>query len=132
MKLSRAEWAAIALVGAFLAFFTGWYVRGSAARGQYTVTPQHAPVSPAALPSDPVPDRQVDLNAATPDELMTLPGIGEARARDILDYRAAHGPFRSPEELMDVPGIGPAVFHGLEAYITVTEEEADPHEDPGG
>ena len=41
----------------------------------------------------------LNLNTATKDELVALPGIGPAKAQAILDYRSAHGPFKAIEEL---------------------------------
>ncbi|RLC89495.1 MAG: competence protein ComEA, partial [Chloroflexi bacterium] len=49
----------------------------------------------------------VDLNAATPEELRTLPGIGPQLAQRIVAYREEHGPFFLPQEITAVPGIGP-------------------------
>lgn len=62
----------------------------------------------------------VNLNTATKDELIALPGIGPAKAQAILDYRAQHGGFRSVEELKDVKGIGAKRYERLKADITVT------------
>lgn len=53
---------------------------------------------------------------------MTLPGIGEKRAEDIIAYRQANGPFRIPEELTEVPGIGEGILEGLIDYVTTGEE----------
>ena len=52
----------------------------------------------------------VDLNHAGKQELMTLEGIGEKRAADILAYREAHGGFRSTEEIKQVSGIKESAY----------------------
>jgi competence ComEA-like helix-hairpin-helix protein len=64
--------------------------------------------SPSPAPISARPAEVVDVNAAGEAELQTLPGIGPALARRIVEYRAAHGPFRSAGDLANVRGIGPA------------------------
>lgn len=61
----------------------------------------------------------VNLNTATKDELIALPGIGPAKAQAILDYRKTNGAFKSVEELKDVKGIGAKRFEKLKADLTV-------------
>ena len=63
--------------------------------------------------------RKVDLNRAAPRELVTLPGIGPARADAIVRWRRDHGPFRSFEDLLEVPGIGPATLERLRPLVRV-------------
>lgn len=64
-------------------------------------------------------DGLVHLNRATKAELMTLPGIGESKAEQILAYREEHGGFSTVEELMNISGIKEGVFQRIQDYITV-------------
>jgi len=61
----------------------------------------------------------LNLNTATKEELVGLPGIGPAKAQAILDYRNSHGGFKSVEELKDVKGIGARRFEKLKGELTV-------------
>ena len=60
----------------------------------------------------------VDLNAATPDDLERLPGIGPATATAIVEFREHNGPFSSIDQLLDVPGIGPAKLDAIRDLVT--------------
>lgn len=62
---------------------------------------------------------KVNINRASKELLMTLPGIGETKAESILAYRNEHGSFSSIEEIMEIPGIKEAVFSKIKDYITV-------------
>ena len=62
---------------------------------------------------------KVNLNTAGLEELMTLTGIGEAKAQSILDYREEHGQFGSIEDLMLIEGIKEGVFNKIKEDITI-------------
>jgi len=62
----------------------------------------------------------ININTATKDELVALPGIGPAKAQAIVDYRKAHGPFKTVEELKDVKGIGAKRFEKLKPELAVS------------
>ena len=66
----------------------------------------------------------IDLNAATASDLIRVPGIGEATARSILDYREQLGRFDSLEQLLNVKGIGEKKLAAFREYLTVTAEDA--------
>ncbi|GAA2175065.1 hypothetical protein GCM10009846_23440 [Agrococcus versicolor] len=61
----------------------------------------------------------VSLNAATVDELDTLPRIGPTLAGAIVAHRDEHGPFAAIADLDAVPGIGPALLAHLEPLVTL-------------
>lgn len=62
---------------------------------------------------------KVNLNTATKEELMTLRGVGEAKANDILQYRESHGGFQKIEDIMKISGIKDAAFQKIKDDITV-------------
>ncbi len=64
-------------------------------------------------------DKKVNINTADAAQLMTLSGIGESRAGDIIAYREANGAFQSAEDIMKVSGIKEAVFQKIKDAITV-------------
>ncbi|WP_325166618.1 helix-hairpin-helix domain-containing protein [Viridibacillus soli] len=64
------------------------------------------------------PDK-VNLNTADEAALMTLNGVGPAKAKAILSYRDDSGPFKTIEDIKNVTGIGDKTFENLRDYITV-------------
>lgn len=64
---------------------------------------------------------KINLNKATVDELVNLPGIGQELAQRIVDYRKQLGGFKTPEELKKVKGIGHNKFEALKDRINVDE-----------
>lgn len=61
----------------------------------------------------------ININTADKDMLMTLPGIGEKRAQDILDYREQHGGFSSIEDVKNVKGIKESIYNNIKDIICV-------------
>lgn len=64
-------------------------------------------------------DGRVNINTATLEQLMQIPGVGQTRGEAILSYRQEHGSFASAEDIMNVSGIGNALYEKMRDYITV-------------
>lgn len=62
---------------------------------------------------------KISINSAGVEELKTLPGIGEAKAKDIINYRETNGSFQSIEDITKVSGIGESIFAQIKENITV-------------
>ena len=62
--------------------------------------------------------RRIDINTADSGDLTQLPGIGDALAGRIIDYRSSEGPFASIEDIKKVRGIGDALFNRIKDRIS--------------
>ena len=65
------------------------------------------------------PDQPININTASKDELVKLPGIGEAMAERIVLYRDENGPFASVDQLTNVKGIGKKKLERIAPVCTV-------------
>lgn len=105
--------------GLFAAFTLGFFTGRNADRQtiQFEVPTLSTPYTEPETTAPPAVIFPIDLNTATREELMALPGIGEVFAQRILTYREKNGPFTSLDELGNVPGIGPARLEELKDYL---------------
>lgn len=62
---------------------------------------------------------KININTAGKEELMSLPGIGEAKAQLIIAYREEHGPFSNTEDIMKIQGIKEGIYNKLKDDITI-------------
>jgi competence protein ComEA len=85
------------------------------ADGEQVVVPARGAATASAGSASPA--APLDLNTASLEQLDGLPGIGPTTAQKILDYRQAHGAFRSLEDLDAVPGIGPSRLAQLKGLV---------------
>lgn len=85
-----------------------------------TKTPEEAP-SPANESSRKLKKEttSVNINESSIEELTTISGIGESKAKAIIEYRTTNGPFKSVEEIKNVSGIGDKLYDKIKAYITI-------------
>ncbi|MBO8136740.1 MAG: helix-hairpin-helix domain-containing protein [Desulfotomaculum sp.] len=63
--------------------------------------------------------RKININAAGEAELSSLPGIGPALSKRIIEYRSSNGMFKSIEEIKKVPGIGDKKYESIKNLISV-------------
>lgn len=93
-------------------------VREWAASGQRPAAPGKTAVAGGAG-SGTGQNARVNINTAGREDLMTLSGIGESRADDIIRYRETYGPFEQIEDIMNIPGIKDAAFQKIKDSISV-------------
>ena len=84
-------------------------------QGEETATQEESATQDSGIRSD----GKVNINTASTEELMTLKGIGQTRAEQIIAYREKHGAFASIEGIMEVDGIKQGTFDKLKDNITV-------------
>ncbi len=64
-------------------------------------------------------NQRININRASKEELMTLPGIGEAKAERIIAYRNEHNGFQTIEDIQQIAGVKEAIFSNVKDLITV-------------
>ena len=120
------------LTAAFVLFTGGWFLANQWSGRPYQVVTQspgtggetaqsQAAAEPAGeeRPDSLMEGETININTASVLELQRLPGIGEARAQAIVDWREQEGAFTAPEDLTLVPGIGEGILAQCRDYITV-------------
>ena len=78
----------------------------------------------AVAAAKPAPTGKVNINTATAEQLVALPGIGPALAARIVEHRTKSGAFKTPQELLNVKGIGEKNLSKIQSYLTVGDGAA--------
>lgn len=77
------------------------------------------PLANEALEVEYINIGKINLNQANINELNALPGIGNAKAKAIIDFRETYGDYQKIDELLYVPGIGDSLFQEIKDLIYV-------------
>ena len=103
------------------AYLSGINLADKLADGQKVYIPAEGENAEGILSTDSggVQSVMVNINTASEAELMTLPGIGQSRAKDIINYRVKNGLFESIDDIMKVSGIKEAAFEKIKDLIKV-------------
>jgi competence protein ComEA len=130
----------LALVAAFVLWF-GWPVDNDASpdsalpRAVAPVAPNNVPLVPVSREEQPRPtparhNAKIDLNRATPEQLLALPGIGETLAKRMVSRRAMIGGFQTVDDLLTVKGIGHKRLEQLRPLLTVGPVQKQSRQQP--
>ena len=76
-------------------------------------------VSAPAQKSSPASTEKINLNSATAEQLQSLPGIGPAIAKSIVDHRTKVGKFSRIEEIINVKGVGEKKFQKIKDRLVI-------------
>ena len=68
---------------------------------------------------DDIENTKVSINTGTVDDFLTLDGIGESKAKSIIEYREKNGLFTNVEDIKNVSGIGDSLFDKIKEDITL-------------
>ena len=77
-----------------------------------------------------LPDKPIDLNTATADELQQLPAVGPTMAKAIVDFREKSGPFRRVEDLLAIRGITKERLEKIRPYVKIVPPDSKTHDRP--
>ncbi len=87
---------------------------------QHDISPRNLKDTLDAVIESSVNHVGVDLNTASVPLLRHVSGLNQLAARELVDYRKQHGPFRSREQLLQVPGIGPARYVQAAGFLKIS------------
>ena len=111
------------ITGVFIFTVLGIFIGRSTRDGILQIHTRSSVRSETVNEDDSVALGLININTASIELLQELPGIGEATATEIINYREEKGPFERKRDLMKVKGIGEKTYEELKSMITVKDDE---------
>lgn len=85
---------------------------------------QQEPAKASAAPAKKAPglEGQININTATAEQLVLLPGVGKKTADAIIEFRTKNGNFKAVDDIAKVKGIGPKKLEKIKTYLVLEGE----------
>ena len=117
--MKKPYWILIGITMMFMCVLLGLYFGRNSKHNYIPVNNISSPTAEKPTEEIQINNGKININTASEQQLTLLPGIGEAIAKRIIDYRTEHGNFKAIEDIMNVSGIGEKKFEQLRPYIKV-------------
>lgn len=117
--MQKQVWIPIGITGMFICVLIGIFIGRNMTRNYIPVDNVVQTSTQESARETEYNDGKINLNTATEQQLMLLPGVGETTAKKIIEYRTENNGFTSIEDIMNVSGIGEKKFLQMKPYIKV-------------
>ena len=117
--MKKQAWIFIVITGMFACVLFGLFFGRNMTRNYVPIDNALASTTGGSTEIVQNNDGKINLNTATEQQLMLLPGVGETTAQKIIQYRTDNNGFTTIEDIMNVSGIGEKKFEQMKPYIKV-------------
>ena len=117
--MKKQAWILIGITGMFFCVLLGVFLGRNMTRNYIPVNNIIQNTTEELSETKENNDGKININTATEQQLMLLPGVGETTAKKIIEYRTENDGFNTIEDIMNVSGIGEKKFAQMKPYIKV-------------
>lgn len=119
--MKKPQWILIGITLMFACVLLGIFLGRNMTRNYIAISNTTQSTSTESTQENQTNDGKIDINTATQQQLMLLPGVGETIAKRIIEYRTENGEFAAVEDLLMVNGIGEKKLDQMKPYIKVVK-----------
>ena len=117
--MKKQAWILIAITGMFTCVLIGIFIGRNMKHNYLHINDMPQAETQNSTEDTQENDGRININTATEQQLMLLPGVGETTAKKIIEYRTENNGFNTVEDIMNVSGIGEKKFAQMKPYIKV-------------